>query len=103
MKKELLTVLLGTAAWLNLSAAPAEKTEVLPMDGFAVPARWSPAESSVTLAKEKINGRPTIKWVAPIDHFAGEKKVPRRVAQNVLYKFQPEACRPQQLAGVGLL
>ena len=48
MKKELLTVLLGTAAWLNLSAAPAEKTEVLPMDGFAVPARWSPAESSVT-------------------------------------------------------
>ena len=54
MKKELLTVLLGTAACLNLSAAPAEKTEVLPMDGFAVPARWSPAESRVTLAKEKI-------------------------------------------------
>lgn len=76
MKKELLTVLLGTAACLNLSAAPAEKTEVLPMDGFAVPARWSPAESSVTLAKEKINGRPTVKWVAPIDHFAGEKKYP---------------------------
>ena len=76
MKKELLTVLLGTAACLNLSAAPAEKTEVLPMDGFAVPARWSPAESSVTLAKEKINGRPTVKWVAPVDHFAGEKNYP---------------------------
>lgn len=76
MNTKLLTVLLGTAAMLNLSAGTAERKEILPLDSFAVPQRWNPAESSVTVAPEKINGRPALKWTAPIDHFAGEKKYP---------------------------
>ena len=75
MKKKVLSVLLGTAALLNLSAASAEKTQELPLDAFALPKRWAPAESRVISAPQ-ISGRPAIKWEAPIDHFAGEKKYP---------------------------
>lgn len=75
MKKNVLSAILGTAALLNFSAAAAEIKQVLPLDTFAVPQRWRPAESSVTPAGE-LNGRPAIKWEAPIDHFSGEKKYP---------------------------
>ena len=76
MKKKLLSALAGTAAVLTLSAAPAEKTQTLPLDMLAVPKRWSPSESSVTLAQERFSGRAVLKWTVNVDHFGGEKNYP---------------------------
>lgn len=75
MKEKFSTTLL-TAALLASSGFAAEKFEHLYMDSIANPKRWSPAESSVSLDEVKFNGRPVLKWVVPIDHFAGEKKYP---------------------------
>ena len=74
MKNQLRSVLLATAALASFSASAAEKIQTLPLDVFAVPRRWSPAESTVSVAKEKFSGRPVLKWEAPVDHFKGETK-----------------------------
>ena len=76
MKKKLLSALAGTAAVLTLSAAPAEKTQTLPLAPLAVPQRWSPSESTVTLAGEKFSGQPVLKWAVKVDHFSGERNYP---------------------------
>lgn len=93
MNKKVLSLLLGTAALLNLSAASAEKTQELPLDVFALPQRWSPAESRVTTAAS-INGRPAIKWEAPIDHFAGEKKYPVGWPRTYFRHFEKKPAVP---------
>ena len=68
--------LLLAAAFIGSSAFAAEKVERFFLDPVAQPERWSPAESTVQLDSVKFSGRPVLKWVAPIDHFAGEKKYP---------------------------
>ena len=53
------------------------KKEVLYLDHWATPSRWSPAECTVTAATEQLaNGRPTLHVHVPVDHYAGEKKYP---------------------------
>ena len=76
MKKKILAAAAGTAAAINLFAIPAEKIETLPMENFAIPQRWAPAESSLSVSEIKLNGTPTLKWVVPVDHYAGEPKYP---------------------------
>lgn len=75
MKHKLSPVLL-TAAFLASSAFAAERIEKLYLDSITNPKRWSPAESSVVLDSVKFSGRPVLKWTAPIDHYAGEKRYP---------------------------
>ena len=76
MKKKIFATMIGTAAAFNLLAVPAEKIESLPLDNFALPKRWAPAESSLSVSEFKFNGTPTLKWVVPVDHHAGEAKYP---------------------------
>lgn len=76
MKKKILAAVAGTASVINLWAIPAEKIESLPLENFAIPQRWAPAESSLSVSEIKLNGTPTLKWVVPVDHYAGEKKYP---------------------------
>ena len=71
-----LSTALFAAAFLSHTVFAAERIETLHLDAIAVPRRWSPAESSVTLAPFKFSSRPVLKWTAPIDHFSGEKKYP---------------------------
>jgi len=53
------------------------KKEVLYLDHWAAPSRWSPAECTVAIAaKQLANGRPTLHVHVPVDHYAGEKKYP---------------------------
>ena len=75
MKENFAAVLLA-GAFLSTAVFAEEKFECQFLDSMAVPRRWSPAESSVSLDDAKFNGRPVLKWVAPVDHFAGEKKYP---------------------------
>ena len=76
MKKKILATVAGTAAAINLWAIPAEKIESLPLDNFALPQRWAPAESSLSVSEFKFNNTPTLKWVVPVDHYTGEPKYP---------------------------
>ncbi len=52
--------------------------EILYLDGLADPARWGPAECTVTQAPEKLRaaGRPTLRLKIPVDYHGGEKKYP---------------------------
>ena len=90
MQKKFRYMLLA-AALLPLSAF-GERTQTLQLDTLTVPKRWTPAESTVTLAQEKFGGHPVLKWEAPVDHFKGETKYlvgwPR--TYFVSFKRQPE-------------
>ena len=76
MKKKIFATVIGTAAAFNLWAVPAEKIESLPLDNFALPKRWAPAESTLSVSEFKFNNAPTLKWVVPVDHYTGEPKYP---------------------------
>ena len=68
---------------VSCQAALAQKTvfegkkEVLYLDQWASPGRWSPAECTVAAATQRLaDGRPTLHVHVPVDHHAGEKKYP---------------------------
>ncbi len=52
--------------------------EILQMDELAVPARWGPAECTVTAAPPRYRaaGRPALHLHIPVDYHSGEKKYP---------------------------
>jgi len=52
--------------------------DVLYLDGLADPARWGPAECTVTAAADnrKAADRPTLQLHIPVDHHAGEVRYP---------------------------
>jgi len=54
------------------------RQEVLYLDGIGNPARWAPAECTVTSAppSRRAGGRPTLHMHIPVDYHAGEKKYP---------------------------
>lgn len=82
MKRHVIfTLALCCATAGQVQAAPATvfegKKEILYLDSWGQPDRWSPAECTVMSSKDRqADGRPTIHVHMPIDHFAGEKKYP---------------------------
>ena len=86
MKGKLSTALLA-AALLSSTLWGTERIETLHLDAIAAPKRWNPAESSVVAAQVKFSDRPFLKWTAPIDHYAGEKKYPVGWPRMYMHNF----------------
>ena len=69
--------------------------EVLYLDGLADPARWAPAECTVTASKElRAAGRPTLHLHIPVDHHGGEAKYPIGWPRMYLNLKPPECAWP---------
>jgi hypothetical protein len=63
--------------WADARVVVDGKDEVLYLDAFADPKRWSPAESAVAVSAEvKAGDRPTLHMHIDVDHQAGEKAYP---------------------------
>lgn len=67
------------------------KLQVLHLDALADPARWEPAECTVTASQKlKADGRPTLHMHIPVDYRGGEKKYPVGWPRMYLNLKKPE-------------